>query len=311
VPAASGSVRTLVTGGAGFLGSHVVGQLLERGTPVAVVDDLSRGRREWVEGAEVNVGDIRDREFVARVVRDFAPDLVVHLAALHFIPAVDGAPDKANSINVDGTASVLAALGRVPRRVVFASTAAVYPRHDGPIPETLEAAPIDVYGRTKLCGERLLCAYARRTGSDVVLARLFNIVGRNETNPHVVPEIISQIASGASQLRLGNSEPRRDYIDASDVARALLHLARVAPGPVFLANVGTGIGTSVRDLVARCGKILDRELPIVLDPGRLRIVDRAELIADVSRLRGLGWKPELTLDATLLGLLVEAGAIDH
>lgn len=302
--------RALVTGGAGFVGSHLVAELLGSGTEVAVLDDLSRGRREWAAGATVHVVDVRRRDEVAAVVREVAPDLVVHLAALHFIPAVDDAPELAQAINVGGTQAVLDALaGRPPRRLVFASTAAVYPLVRGPIGESVEPGPIDLYGRTKLAGERLVSAYGAEHGVDVVLARLFNVVGRRETNPHVVPEIIGQIAAGADTVRLGSLEPRRDYVDAADVAGALAHLAATSPPGTVVVNVGTGVGTSVAELVAACSQILGRSLTIEVDPDRVRAVDRPVLVADVRRLAGTGWSPAWTIEQTLRSLLVEAGAI--
>jgi UDP-glucose 4-epimerase len=308
VAAVAQFARVLVTGGAGFVGSHLVEQLLVTGGEVTVLDDLSRGNRDWIKDAELVVADIRDRERVAEIVRELSPDLVVHLAALHFIPAVDDAPELAHEINVEGTQSVIDALGAYgPRRVVFASTAAVYPLHEGPIPETVDPGPIDIYGRTKLEGERIVSDFAARSGTDVVAARLFNVIGRRETNPHVVPEIIAQVAAGAESLRLGSLEPQRDYIDAVDVASALVHLAREAPAGMTVFNVGNGEGIAVADLVDACGELLGRPLRVEQDPARIRRVDRPQLIADATLLRATGWKPSCTLGGTLHALLAEAG----
>src|ERR671918_495430 len=146
------SRRILVTGGAGFIGSHLVDRLVAAGDRVTVVDDLSRGRSGWVAaGAELHQADVRDRRALAQIVSKTAPDVVVHLAALHFIPDVDGAPEVAWAVNVDGTDALLDALRRrPPNLLLFASTGAVYPGRAGPIAETLPAEPFDTYGRTKL-----------------------------------------------------------------------------------------------------------------------------------------------------------------
>jgi len=298
--------RILVTGGAGFVGSHLVARLRERGDDVHVLDDLSRGRADWLaDGVSLSRVDIRDAPRIMKAVAEVEPTHVVHLAALHFIPAVDEAPALARSINVEGTANVLAALhGAPPAAIVFASTAAVYPNVEGPIDETLGVAPIDLYGRTKVDGEEMLRAFARAHGTDVVLARLFNVVGRRETNPHVLPEIVDQLRSGADAVRLGALNTRRDYVNASDVASALAGLLDHHPSGVSVYNVGTGRGVSVQEIVDACSAALGRPVRIDHDATRLRKVDRRELVADSTALRRqTGWSPEWSLERTLADLL--------
>jgi UDP-glucose 4-epimerase len=303
---------TLVTGGAGFVGSHLVERLAAEGHSVHVVDDLSRGRVEWLpDGVGLDVLDVRDLEGLRRVVATLCPGTVVHLAAMHFIPAVDGAPALAEAVNVGGTRALLAALEAVPpQRVLFASTAAVYPDVAGPIPETCRPAPLDTYGRTKLEGERLLEGFAASTGASVVLARIFNVVGPRETNAHVVPELVGQLREGATRVRLGNLESRRDYTDVRDVADALARLVGMKAAATLRVNVGSGRGVSVAELVAACERVLDRPVEVEVEEGRRRAVDRNELVADSALLRGLtGWSPERSLDNTLADLLTaEDGA---
>jgi UDP-glucose 4-epimerase len=299
--------RILVTGGAGFVGSHLVASLLGGNDSVAVLDDLSRGKREWLgDGATLFCGDIRDAERVEEVVEEVRPTHLVHLAALHFIPAVDEAPTLAWTINVDGTETLLNALrGNPPKAIVFASTAAVYPDTPGPIDEARGVAPIDLYGRTKVEGEALLRTYADRHDTDVVLARLFNVVGRRETNPHVLPEIVEQLRTGSTKVKLGALETRRDYVNAEDVASALHGLLNRPPDGVSSFNVGTGRGVSVREIVEICETVLGRPVQIEQDPSRLRKVDRAELIADASAIgRQTGWKPTWSIERTLADLLL-------
>lgn len=301
-------MQFLVTGGAGFIGSHLVEVLCGQGHDVAVLDDLSRGKREWIDArAELHLADIRDAEAVAKVMRYVQPDAVAHLAALHFIPAVDDAPELARAVNITGTENVLAALRSAPpRRLIFASTAAVYPNVSGPISESTNPAPIDLYGRTKVEGERLVAEFATLTGAECVVARLFNVIGARETNPHLVPEVVGQLRDGATVLRLGNVEPRRDYTDAADVAVALAALIQTAPAGTTV-NVGSGRGVSVADVVRLCAEILGREVSIEVDPARVRRVDRQELVADAAALQAItGWSPARTLPQTLAALLDEA-----
>lgn len=296
----------LVTGGAGFVGSHLCDRLVRDGRRVSVLDDLSRGKREWVpDGTTIYEVDVRDRDGVAEAFADARPDAVAHLAALHFIPAVDDAPELAESINVDGTRNVLdAARDHLPERLVFASTAAVYANIAEPLSETREPAPIDVYGRTKLAGERLVAAFAADTNVRCVSARLFNVMGPRETNPHVLPEIVEQVRSGATELELGNLDPERDFVDARDVAAALTALlANAAPGADAF-NVGTGRSVSVADIVRTCGEIVGRDIPVRQAPDRIRAVERPVLVADVSKIAAAtGWRAQRTLRDTLAELL--------
>ena len=304
------SKSVLVTGGAGFIGSHLVEQLVAAGERTSLVDTLSRGRREWIqEEAELHELDIRDGPALRRVVAQVAPDIVVHLAALHFIPAVDGAPELAWDVNVNGTKALLEALEhRPPELLLFASTAAVYPDRRGPIDETCPPDPLDLYGRTKLAGEQLVEEFAARTGTRGVSVRIFNVIGRRETNLHVVPEIVDQLRSGGRSVRLGNLEPRRDYTNVADVATALHRLVSSPVSAPSRVNLGSGRSVSVVELVQACEHVLDRTIEIEIEPGRLRKTDRAELVADSSLLRKTtGWEPIRSLQETLHELLTEPG----
>jgi UDP-glucose 4-epimerase len=295
----------LVTGGAGFIGSHLVGEL-SAAFEVHVVDDLSRGRREWVSaGAVLHEADLRDAEALFRIVERVRPAVVAHLAAIHFIPAVDSAPQRAREVNVHGSANLLRALASAPPALVlFASSAAIYPDVAGPIPESSQPDPIDVYGETKLEGERLFADFAAATGARCLVARIFNVIGRRETNRHVVPELVSQLRGGAEVVRLGNLTARRDYTDVVDVAWALARLVADPPDAHSTFNVGSGTAVSVGELVQTCEKILGRPIDVVVDAMRLRARDRGELVADIGRLRSLlGSFPRRSLEETLAELL--------
>jgi UDP-glucose 4-epimerase len=302
------SKSVLVTGGAGFLGSHLVERLVAAGERTSLVDTLSRGRRSWIEeDAQLHELDIRDGPALQRAVTRTAPEVVVHLAAMHFIPAVDGAPELAWDVNVNGTRALLDALTqRPPELLLFASTAAVYPDRRGPIDETCEAGPLDVYGRTKLAGERLVAEFAERTEARCVLARIFNVIGKRETNPHVVPEIIGQLRAGNTTLRLGNLETRRDYTDVVDVAAALQGLLAPPDDAPATFNLGSARSVSVAELVETCEQLLSRSIEIEVEPAKLRKTDRAELVADSRLLRETtGWEPTRSLSQTLDELLTE------
>lgn len=282
--------------------------LVARGDRVHVFDDLSRGSADWLPPeVELHRGDIRDAALVCRAFEAIGPGAVVHLAAMHFIPAVDGAPNTTEEINVGGTRNVVSAARATPPKVfVFASSAAVYPDSAEPIAESVEPAPIDLYGRTKLEGERLVAELAGDDGLACVSARLFNVVGPRETNPHIVPEIVQQVRAGVDELVLGNLEPRRDYVDVRDVAAALAALADAARPGLGVFNVGTGVSVSVADLVRMCSRIVDRPLIVRPDPARLREIDRTSLVADPTMMRShVRWEVRRTLMQTLRELVVD------
>src|ERR1700727_3014342 len=189
--------RVLITGGAGFIGSHWVGLMVDSGASVLVVDDFRLGRREHLERvmstgqAMLLEADIRSAEDL-RPVADFEPDTVFHLAALHFIPYCNAHPQEALDVNVLGLDTVIRAVRGAPLETfVVPSTGAVYAFSDAPWPETAPARPDEIYGISKWMGEQVMARFHEdRPGVRTVVARLFNTYGPRETNPHVLPDIM-------------------------------------------------------------------------------------------------------------------------
>ncbi len=302
--------RVLVTGGAGFIGSALIGHLLRNGEEVFVIDDLSFGRRELVPIPDERffVQDIRDRQAVSRTIASIAPGQVIHLAAVHFIPYCNAHPIEATEINIAGTINILdacASAGSV-RQVFVASTAAVYPIASGALGEEHEIGPLDIYGITKLATEKLASEFHLRTGIPVIAGRFFNAFGPNETNPHLIPEIQRQVMSGSRELKLGNLDPKRDFIHTDDMANAMIALLAHVRTGFEIFNIGRGIEYSVREVVEAFERQLGERLNIVVDPARVRKVERMHLLADVSKLKErTGWEPKWSIDEGVATLLRE------
>jgi UDP-glucose 4-epimerase len=295
----------LVTGGAGFIGSHLADRLLADGWTVVAIDNFAIGRESNVAhlrqhpGFTFVLGDVVDRDAVVRLAIDCRADTIFHLAAVHYIPFCNAHPYDAIRINVLGTQAMIdAAVASGARRLVFTSTSDVYATKDLPFVESDPIDPYTIYGTTKFTAERLLrVAATANQHLSVSIARLFNVYGPRETNPHVLPEIIDQLKAGAHQIRLGNLWPRRDFIYVTDVANALVELAGIdAKYDAF--NVGSGTATSIGDAVAMIAALAERRIEIVADSERARPVERGCLHADIAKItRETAWRAQHTFEA--------------
>ncbi|MEZ4805946.1 MAG: SDR family NAD(P)-dependent oxidoreductase [Flavobacteriales bacterium] len=304
------NTNVLITGGAGFIGSALSAHLTRSGYTVHVLDDLSFGTRQLagVPDERFFQVDIRNREATAEVIRTVGPAWVLHLAAIHFIPYCNAHPQDAADININGTINVLDACAEVGtvRQVFVASTAAVYPIADGAMAEDHPHGPMDIYGITKLATEKLASEFHLRSGIPTVVGRFFNAFGPNETNPHLIPEIQRQVLDGARTLRLGNLDPKRDFIHTEDMGRAILALLEAGVQGYDVFNIGRGIEYSVREIVEAFERALGGPLTIEVDPARVRKVERMHLLADVSKLKArTGWEPRWGIDEGVATLLKE------
>jgi UDP-glucose 4-epimerase len=290
--------RILVTGGAGFIGTAILSELTRYGYDLYVLDNFSFGKRSYLTLPEDHIieADIRDREAVAEAVASVSPHHIIHLAAIHFIPYCNEHPFESSDINISGTMAVLDAAKLAPelRSVFFASTAAVYPIFDGPLAETHTPHPLDIYGLSKLAGERLCHAFYLETGIPTIVCRFFNAFGPMETNPHLIPVIHQQLLEKGPHIQLGNLDTLRDFIHVSDMGRAVRMLLEKFSSGYDTFNLGSGVEYSGREIVAAFEKSLGQKIEVEQDPKRMRPSDRKHLLADVSKLRAyIDWKPEV------------------
>ena len=290
-------MRTLVTGGAGFIGSHLVDALLARGDDVTIVDDLSGGHEANIAGAlaggaRLERTDIRDGAALAQVVAAARPEVIFHLAAQVDVRISLADPAFDARTNVEGTVNVLeAARAAGAARVVFSSTGgAMYGETDLlPTPETVEALPMAAYGQSKFCAERYLALYERLYGLSTIALRFGNVYGPRQ-DPHGEAGVIAIFAGAKVEGRpvtvYGDGGQTRDYVYVGDVVSGFLAAAESeATGAV---NIGTGVETSVRELVDSIG-VDARNAPE-------RAGEVARSCLDVSRAaERLGWRAEVTL----------------
>jgi UDP-glucose 4-epimerase len=301
-------MKTIITGGAGFIGSAVTERLQQEGHEILIIDNLSFGNRDFVQISDLNfkLVDILQLEAVDKIFNEFKPDNVIHLAAVHFIPWCNERPYEASHINIQGTINVLDACRKYAvKKVFFASTAAVYPIYDHAVKETDETGPLDIYGLSKLTGEHLCNEFHLMSGIPTIICRFFNAFGPNETNPHLIPEIQKQINEGKRKIKLGNLTPKRDFIHTHDMASAVSTLLNKVEAGIDVYNLGRGIEYSVTEIVEAFERQLGEKIEIEVDPARVRKVERMHLLADVSKLKSLGWTPTRGIDEGIGTLIMK------
>ncbi len=300
----------LVTGGAGYIGSHVVLQLIESGEHVVVLDDLSTGFREAVIGAELIVGNVGDRELVSAVLREHDVDTVMHFAARTIVPESVADPLRYYGNNTCATRSLLECCRDAGvQQIVFSSTAAVYGiPAGGRAREDTPTAPINPYGSSKLMSEWMLRDLAAAGGPRYVALRYFNVagcdpegrIGQSTKNATLLVKVACEAALGkrprlaifGTDYDTPDGTGVRDYIHVDDLARAHLDALRYLRegGASATLNCGYGHGYSVREVLAAVGRAHGSPVPFIEEPRRAG--DPPSLIAAADRIRAtLGWTP--------------------
>ena len=305
-------MRILVTGGAGYIGSIVAQQLLDRGDDVTVLDSLYRGHREAVPaGAAFEQVDLLDLEATTRVLRA-GFDGVVHLAALALVAESVAKPEAYHRNNVVSSLNLLDAMRETGvRRLVVSSTCATYGEPENvPISEDEPTAPVNAYGDSKLAVDRMLADEARAHGLGAISLRYFNVAGASgplgedhEPETHLIPLVLWAALGRTPYVSvMGTDYPTpdgtavRDYVHVEDLGRAhLLALDRATPGRHEIFNLGAGRGYSVREVIETARAVTGIDIPVREQPRRPG--DPPNLVAATAKARDvLGWSPERTLE---------------
>lgn len=300
--------QALVTGAAGFVGAWLTDAMRREGIEVTALATDRAGHHD--PALRWEYGDLRDDDYVRRVVNSGKPDVVVHLAAVSHLPTAAANPALAWDVNVTSTARLLAELDRFRESgagdptVLIVGSAEQYGRHDSsaaPLRESAAQEPRTVYAATKAAQETLALQVWRASGLRVIATRSFNHSGRGQEPRFLLPALVDRTialrkAPAGTPLMLGNTSPVRDFLHVSDVVAAYISLCRLGtPGEVY--NVASGQGWSVADLVARVLARVGVNAPLATDPALVRPVDVPVLVGDSSKLqRATGWRVTRSLD---------------
>ena len=297
--------RILVTGGAGFIGSEVVKQLIKKNSFVTVLDNFSSGKKQYLpkntKKLKIIKGDITDEKTVGRAVKD--QDFVIHLAALPFIPDSFYYPANFFNVNTIGSVNLLwkSIQSNSVKRFVQISTSEVYgSAQHVPMDENHPTAPHSTYAVSKLAGDRAAFTLYKENDFPVVIIRPFNSYGPNYTQPYIIPEIMNQLLNGNKELVLGNIDASRDFTFVSDTADGIIRSLNSKKAVGEIINLGSGNEISIRDLAFKIAKIAKIKIKIRYDEGRERPYDVNRLICDNKKVKKiLGWKPKITMDQGL------------
>ncbi|MCL4300407.1 MAG: NAD-dependent epimerase/dehydratase family protein [Anaerolineae bacterium] len=301
-------MRFLITGGAGFIGTALANRLIRQGHTVRVLDDLSAGDSANLDPAiHFTRGDVEDKPKVWRLLNKI--DCVYHLAARVSVPESVLYPREYNSTNVGGTVAIMEAMRDAGvKRVVLASSGAVYGEQEvEKVGESLLPNPDSPYGVSKLAAEGYMRTIGRLWGIETVALRIFNAYGPGQaippTHAPVIPQFVRQVLGDGSLIIYGNGTQTRDYIYVDDVVQALIAAATAAGINRQVINIGTGAGTSIKQLVALIEKATGHKAQTIVTPSVSGGV--SALVADTSRARKLlDFKPRVTLEEGL-ALLIE------
>jgi UDP-glucose 4-epimerase len=291
-----GRMRVMVTGGAGFIGSHLVDVLLARGDEVHVVDNLATGSREnLASGATLHELDIRD-EALGQVVAQVRPEVVFHLAAQADVGTSVELPVFDADVNVIGTVRVLEAARAVGARVIFTSSGgAIYGECEKPAREDDELQPLSPYGTSKLAGEEYLTTWNRLYGTSHVACRFANVYGPRQLpilEGGVIAIFLDRLRDRQETVIFGDGKQTRDFVYVGDVVAGLLAVAESIQGGVY--NIGTGIAVDIREVHRLCAEVVGADQEPRFGPARPG--DLQHSVIDPSRaVRELDWRAEKTL----------------
>lgn len=303
-------MKVLITGGAGFIGSHIAERFVSEGHEVCIVDNLSTGRLSNIAGfadkVEFHRGDIRNQALLAKLAKGC--DLIYHEAAVVSVPYSVDYPQETHDVNIQGTLNVLlAARDQGVKRVVFACSAAIYGEAPGlPKVESMAAAPIAPYGIEKITGEYYCNVFNKLYGVETVALRYFNVFGprQDPKSPYsgVISIFVDRVLAKKTPLIFGDGGQYRDFVFVDNVVQANYLAGTVAKAAGGVYNVGLGQKTTLNDLLAMLGRITSQD--VKPEYHEERAGDIRESVADITRIKTeLGYDPKVGVEPGLARLV--------
>jgi nucleoside-diphosphate-sugar epimerase len=297
--------NVLVTGGAGFIGSELSRQLVRKGANVVIYDNFLYGNgtniKELIPRANIVKGDVLSWK-VYGVIKDYKIDYVFHLAAEPYIPHSYDNPEKFFDVNTKGTINLLMACKTLGvSRIVCFSTSEVYGTAQYvPMDESHPTLPRSTYAVSKLAADRICYVFHHEHNLPVLIVRPFNCYGPRETQPYIVPEIITQLSKG-NTVKLGNIKAKRDLTYVEDTVDAVIRVMESDIPYGEVVNIGSGLTYSVEELARMIGSLMGHDsINIVVEKSRLRPLDVNVLQCDFSKLKKwTGWRPKTKLETGL------------
>jgi len=305
-------MKALITGAAGFVGSHLTNELISNGWDVS-------GTKLPTEPASLNIPvfglDILDAAAVTGLLKKIKPEYIFHLSAQSSVPISWKQPAKTVDVNLKGVVNLLEAIREMenPPRVLLVGSGDEYGYvlpEELPVSEDTPLRPGNVYACTKIAQGMTGQIYARAYGLEIVVVRAFNHIGPGQTDAFVMPGFCKQIANieangGTGVIRVGNLEAKRDFTDVRDIVKAYRLLAlKGESGEVY--NVGSGTSVKIQDILDKLLKLSKAGISVEQDPARMRPSDTPVIEADISKVtKCTGWKPEIPLETTLEDVLNE------
>ncbi len=290
--------QILITGGLGFIGSHLIKKLIANNFFIIVVDDLSNANLKILKSFPKNSlifikADVNDKEKIMNKIKEFSPEILIHFAAIHYIPYCLKNPKKTKRINVTGTKIALEiAHIKGINKFIFSSSAAVYGSSNKEHKETSALLPIEVYGNTKLQAEKKIRKYCFQKNIKYTILRLFNIYGPGDLTPHFIPSILKRI-NKTNTIKTGNLDTIRDYIYIDDLISILMKIIKRKEMNNEVYNVGTGKGVTGNDIIKLIEKINKINIKVDSDIDLFRKIDQKKLVANIQKLSNdYKWYPK-------------------